>query len=69
MNWGLLAPFFSKTPANMKRQERNESEVVSDEFYNQFQSVKFSKIIGKYTLPRKSFVFNAIKFILDKGFP
>ena len=54
MNWGLVAPFVSKTPANVKRRERNESEVVWDEFYNQFQEVKFSKIIGKYTFYLRS---------------
>ena len=68
MNWGLVASFVSMTPANVKRRERNESEVVEDEFYNQFKEVKFSKIIGKYTLPWKSFVFNTVKFILGKEF-
>ena len=66
MNWGLVAPFVSMTPANIKRCERSESEVVQD---NQFQEVKFSKIIEKYTLPQKSFVFSVVKFILDKELP
>ena len=46
MNWGLVAPFVSMTVANVKIHWRNESEVVEDEFYNQFYQVKFSKIIG-----------------------
>ena len=50
MNWGLVAPFVSMTIANVKIHWHNESEVVEDEFYNQFYQVKFSKIIGKYTL-------------------
>ena len=55
------------TIANVKIHWRNESEVVEDEFYNQIYQVKFSEIIGKYTLAQKSFVFNAVKFILRMG--
>ena len=60
MNLGVVAPFVSITPANVKRRECNDSEAVEEEFYNQFQEVKFSKIVGKYTLPQKPFVFNAV---------
>ena len=45
MNWSpVVAPFVSMTLANIKKRERNKSEVVEDEFYNQSQDVKFSKI-------------------------
>ena len=43
MNWSLIAPFVSMTLANVKRPERNESEVVKDEFYNQFRKSNFQK--------------------------
>ena len=69
MNWGLVAPFVSKIPANVKRHERSESEVVQDEFCNQFWEVKCPKIIRKHTLPQKSFAFNAVKFMADEELP
>ena len=69
MSWSLVAPFVSMTLANVKRRERNENEVVDGEFYSQFREAKFSKIIEKYTLPQKSFFFNAVKFILGMELP
>ena len=57
------------TQENLKRRERNKSEVVEEEFLQPVLGSQIFKNNRKNTLPQKSFVFNAVNFKLGMELP